>query len=342
MNLGKVLYFVCMILGVWSDTECPNVVSTEDRRQNKTVVRLVQYNIEWMFLDYYEASNCPGDGCTWKNETEVNIHMDHVVKVVQELNPDIINFCEIEGCDELNKMREILGDDTYMPYLKKGKDTATGQNVGMLTRIDPITSLYRTEEKYDYPIKDSKCGYKGNVSSTGVSKHYITEFEMGDFKVGFISAHLLALPTDEARCAEREGQAMVLQKVIYEYVEKGYEVIMLGDLNDYDGEVLDINSNEPRSRVLEILKGKDGDFANEYILYSVGEKISQEERYSDWWDSDNNCKTSSIKDYSVIDHILTTKNIQDRIVQAFMYHGYEEYCGKYDSDHYPVVVDIEF
>ena len=37
-----------------------------------------------------------------------------------------------------------------MPYLKKGTDSATGQNVGMLTRIDPLVSLYRTEEKYSF------------------------------------------------------------------------------------------------------------------------------------------------------------------------------------------------
>jgi hypothetical protein len=25
---------------------------------------------------------------------------------------------------------------------------------------------------------------------------------------------------------------------------------------------------------------------------------------------------------------------------TFIYHEYDEYCGKYDSDHYPVVVDL--
>jgi exonuclease III len=136
---------------------------------------------------------------------------------------------------------------------------------------------------------------------------------------------------------------MVLQNVISSYVQQGYEVIILGDFNDYDGEVPDINGNKPTSRVLDILKGNEGDFAaKQYLLYSVSETIAKEERYSDWWDSDNNCKTSSKKDFSVIDHILVTKNIRDHITGAFMYHGYQEYCGKYDSDHFPVVVDFEW
>ena len=66
------------------------------------------------------------------------------------------------------------------------------------------------------------------------------------------------------------------------------------------------------------------------------------DRYSDWYDSDNNCKTSSQKDYSMIDHILVTDGISKNIVDAFIYHAYDEYCGKYNSDHYPVVIDLLF
>jgi hypothetical protein len=77
--------------------------------------------------------DCPENGCIWKNTTEAQIHMDYVVKRIQTINPDIINFCEIEGCDELNMLKDKL-DLSYTPYLKKGTDNCTGQNVGMLTR----------------------------------------------------------------------------------------------------------------------------------------------------------------------------------------------------------------
>ena len=51
-------------------------------------------------------------------------------------------------------------DGSYKPYLKKGTDSSTGQNVGMLTRVDPIVSLYRTELRYDYPIQLIQNIYK--------------------------------------------------------------------------------------------------------------------------------------------------------------------------------------
>lgn len=323
----------------FADTECPYVTSAEDRRTNKNKLRIVQYNVEWLFIDYCSSSKCPGTGCTWVNQSEAETHMNYVVNVVKQLNPDIINFCEIEGCDELNMLKDRL-DSSYVPYLKKGTDTSTGQNVGMLTRIDPLVTLYRTELKYNYPLPGSKCGYTGSAGSSGVSKHYITEFKFNGYYIAFIAAHLLAIPTDSMRCAEREAQASVLQNAIFGYINRGYEVIMLGDFNDYDGTVLDVNNNKPTSRVLDILKGNQGDLAGTYELYSVAEEIVQNERYSDWWDSDNNCKTSSQKDYSMIDHVLVTDAIRKNIADVFIYHGYNEYCGKYDSDHYPVVIDF--
>ena len=325
----------------FAETECPLVTFAGDRRSDKTKLRLVQYNVEWLFIDYYSQMNCPGDGCTWKNVSEAQIHMDYVAKRIKAINPDIINFCEVEGCDELNILKDKL-DGTYLPYLKKGTDSATGQNVGILTRVDPLKSLYRSELKHNYPISGSKCGYTGPSGSSGVSKHYITEYEFGGSNIAFISAHLLAIPTDPSRCAQREAQASVLQNVIANYINNGFEIIMIGDFNDYDAEVLDVNNNKPTSQVLDILKGLKGDFAGKYQLYSAAETITQNERYSDWWDSDNNCNTASSKDYSMIDHVLVTDKIRKNIINTFIYHGYDEFCGKYDSDHYPVVIDLLF
>jgi exonuclease III len=325
---------------LYADTECPVVSSISDRRTNKNQFRLVQYNVEWLFIDYYSSANCPGNGCTWKTLTDAQTHLSYVSNILNELSPDLVNFCEVEGCDELNMV--INGSAEYKAYLKKGTDTSTGQNVGMITKLDPLVSLYRTETKVAYPISGSKCGYTGSPSTSGVSKHYITEYQFGTMKTAFISAHLIAIPTDPARCAQREAQAQVLQYIIYDYIVKGYEIILLGDMNDYDAEVLDINSDKPISKVLDILKGLDGEYKDKYTLINVATRVVQNERFSDWWDSDNNCATTSQKDYSMIDHILVTSNIYRKIINAYIYHGYKEYCGKWNSDHYPVVVDFSF
>jgi exonuclease III len=347
MGLFKLIFAPMVLLStllishistVNADTECPLVYTHNDRRSDKTTLRLVQYNVEWLFVDHYSNFDCPGTQCTWKNVSEAEEHLQYVSNVVAELKPDIINFCEVEGCDELNMVIDNLGSD-YKGYLKQGTDTGTGQNVGMITKIDPDINLYRSEQKVAYPISGSKCGYTG-TGNAGVSKHYITEFSLGGLNIAFISAHLIAIPTDPARCAQREGQAQVLQNIVYGYVQKGYEIIVLGDMNDYDNEVLDLNSDRPLSRALDFIKGLDGDKKGLYTLANVAIKVPQVERYTDWWDSDNNCNTNSIHDYSMIDHILVTDGIMNKIKDVFVYHGYSEYCGKMNSDHYPVVVDL--
>jgi exonuclease III len=333
--------FILLFVSCLSDKECPVITTIEDRRTNKNSLRLVQYNVEWLFIDYYKPMDCPGSGCTWKNTNDALIHMNYVNQVINYLNPDILNLCEVEGCDELNMVVSNLSSaNNYKVYLKQGTDSATGQNVGLITKIDPLINLYRTEEKVEYPILGTKCGNSTISGVEGVSKHYITEYLINNVNIALIGAHLLAIPTDPNRCVQREAQAQVLQNIIFKYIEVGYEIIVIGDMNDYDNEVLDINMHKPISRTLDILKGLSGTNAGKYELTNVAYRIQQDYRYSDWYNSDNNCNTSSKLDLSMIDHILVTKNIDKKITDIFIYHGYNEYCGKWNSDHWPIVIDL--
>jgi exonuclease III len=298
----------------------------------------MQFNTEWLFIDYYAASDCPGNGCTWKNQTEAETHLTEIQSVINKLNPDILNICEIEGCDELNQLIRGLSSD-YKPYLIKGKDTSTGQNVGMLTKVDPIVDLYRSEERVTYPIPGSQCGYTGDPIETGVSKHYITEFSINEIKVALIGAHLIAFPTDPLRCSEREAQATILQNVVINYVKKGYEIVVMGDFNDFDSDPLDANDNKPISKVLDILRGKTT--TELYLLENSAINIPKEERYTDWWDKNSDC-ASTMSEFSMIDHVLISQGLVGKISSVSIYHAYQEFCGKYDSDHFPVIVDFSF
>ena len=349
MNLLQLFALLLSVFYARPDVDCPLVPTTPVVSSNKTGrFRLVQYNAEWLFADYYAPMNCPGSGCTWQNETEATTHIQYVGKVVSHLNPDIINICEVEGCDELNLLCQEVSkngenDAEYQMYLKQGTDSATGQNVGLLTKLSPLSNLKRTEERMTYPLEGSQCGYTGVSGTVGVSKHYITEYEFYGRPTLFIGLHLLAYPEDATRCAERESQAQIIQNVIAEYVGNGRvesgEVIVLGDLNDFDGRVLDANRNMPTSRVLDILKGLDGEHKGKYELRSAAEKIPQVERFSDWWDENGDC-VSTGDEFSMIDYVLVTPFLFEKIERVWVYHGYDEFCGKYDSDHYPLVVDF--
>ena len=337
------LVLLILILTLSSTYTASAIDDQLDRRSNSKSLRIVQYNVEWLFLDYDRNSDCPGNGCTWKTESEAKIHLSHLVNVINKLDADIINLCEIKGLHELDYLLKSNISNDYNSYMKKGTDTATGQNVGIISKLVPIVDLYRTEDRLGFPMPNSKCGYVGNGKSqtTGVSKHYITEYAIGNMKIAMIGAHLLAIPTESERCAKREAQATILQSIISQYILNKYEIIVLGDLNDFDGNVSDANNNAPNSQVLDILKGKSITTQKElYKLYSIAQFIQQNKRYTGWYDKNKDCK-SSPSELSMIDHILVSENIKNNITKAFIYQEYDQFCGTYNSDHYPVVIDID-
>jgi endonuclease/exonuclease/phosphatase family metal-dependent hydrolase len=314
----------------------------------KTSITLMQYNAEWLFLDHYDTFDCPGTQCTWANLSQAETHMSYVSDVVALLSPDILNVCEVEGVNELNQLANQSasgGGHKLDPYFVQGTDTATGQNVGMLSNIVPKVMPYRVEARATYPIEGSKCGYTGPPGDTGVSKHYITELDLFGHSVMMISAHLIAIPTDAERCAKREAQAVVLQSIVdvYQADQPDLEFILMGDFNDYDSEVSDRNGNVPTSKVLSILKGIDGPTPYAEPLVNLASMVDAPERYTDWWNSDGDCATNDPEhDLSLIDHILVSPSLAKHVAKVFVYHGYPEYCGKYDSDHYPLVVQFDF
>jgi exonuclease III len=267
--------------------------------------------------------------------------MNSLAKVVGDLKPDILNLCEVEGCYELSQLNALL-NNSYTPYLIYGTDSSTGQNVGLLSKITPIANLQRTATTHSYPIAGSKCGYTGSPGSAGVSKNYYTTYKIGEMTVHLVGTHLLAYPTDVARCASREAQASVLQELIVTLLANPSDgLILMGDLNDFDAQVPDLNNDKPISSVLSVLKGLSGTYAGQYELKSVASLVSQDQRYTDWWDKNDDC-SSTLSEMSMIDHFLVTPNLVDKITKVSFPHPYPETCGTTNSDHYPIVVDFVF
>jgi len=71
-------------------------------------------------------------------------------------------------------------------------------------------------------------------------------------------------------------------------------------------------------------------------------QVLQEQRFSEYWDANADCVVQSTE-FSMIDHILMTKNLYSIATNAFSYHAYPHSCegNTYNSDHDPVVIDFE-
>ena len=314
-------------------SQCPSS-NYKDNRLTASTWSLVQYNVEWLFTEPY--SSCPGI-CTWNTTEEEYIHLNTIKNTLSKLNADTVHLCEVQSCTQLDQVKP---SDTYTSYMIEGSDTYTGQNVGLITKINPVESLFRTETRVDYPIENSQCGYTGEAGTEGVSKHLITRFIIQNVSIYLIGAHLLSNPNDPASCAKREAQAQVLQYQIQQFIENGHEVVVIGDLNDFDGVYLDINNNKPNSQVLETLKGNVGN-ANNYTLYALSGQVLQEARFTEWYDEEPDCVVENTE-LSMIDHILVSNGLFSRIQYIEYCHIYREGCDTYQSDHYPLFVMFHF
>jgi len=163
-------------LGMAQVIQCPLAPAhPQDRRMDKSKLAIAAYNAEWLFLN---RSNCPGTGCPWKNQTEAHTHMQDVANEIAIINADIVNLAEVQDCSVLTMLNSLLTGMNYLPYLLTGTDTSTGQNVGILTRVDPTTNMQRSSYRVNYPIPTSSCNYRGSSGDSAVSKHYYATFNI--------------------------------------------------------------------------------------------------------------------------------------------------------------------
>lgn len=319
----------------------------KDRRKNKQKLRIASYNAEWLFLFGGSGSvRCPGRDCPWKDLTQAREHVLQTIQLISKLDADIIHFNEIEDCRLLHVLMDLLPDKHgYRAYLIPGTDEMTGQNVGILTRIDPLINLKRTEARKSYPVLGSTCGAsstyisysrgKKRSGTMGLSKHYLTKFQVGRLKIVWAGAHFIAHPGNLDRCVRREAQAAVLADFIANEVKDEHvEIIVTGDLNDHDDEIIGANNAAPLSSVLRILKqgGK---------LQSSASFVSDPlNRYTSWHDINGNCLDDGPSEHSLIDHVLVSPGLASRVVSAWMDHNKTVSCSQRPSDHWPIIVDF--
>jgi len=267
---------------------------------------------------------------------EAEEHLRAIAKTVASFNPDIVGIQEVENCDMLNRLITAITTvnasvNGYKPFLIQGTDTATGQNVGLITRIDPVGDTTRSENRVAYPVAGSKCGYNGS-GTTAVSKHSMTPFLINGKSYTLFNQHFIAYPTQADRCAQREGQASVMRGLINTAISANRSIIVTGDYNDYSDKVPDVANDIPNSRVMSFLRdgisftAKDKKLKALNVdptLVEVSAGIAQANRYTSIYD---------VNKLSQIDHILVSKDLN--ILSVNIPHT------ESGSDHWPLYVDI--
>jgi hypothetical protein len=249
---------------------CPlapsSVLLPVDRRRQRQRLRIGTYNVEWLFDGVDDHERVP-----WGSEAEAGRHMRAIAAEIERVDADILAVVELEGCFMLHRLmhelerrrlsdvgsigssshgggggREGEGGGVYLPLVLPGTDSATRQQLGLLSRLSPSAPLQRSSNRSTYPILGSKCSYQHRAGSkpksSGVSKHLAAVFAVeglphGHEELLVVAAHLKARPNEPRSCAQREAQASVLAQLVRsEGLERSPPrlVVLLGDLNDFD------------------------------------------------------------------------------------------------------------
>ncbi|MFN3595761.1 MAG: endonuclease/exonuclease/phosphatase family protein [Rubricoccaceae bacterium] len=257
----------------------------------------------------------------WKgNPAASQAHREAVARVIRTLDADLVVLQEAENLRALELMiAEGLMDMGYTPHLVPGTDTFTRQNIGMLSRV-PLEAQGRTDERA--PVAGSSDTY-------GVSKNMWARFSLGGTPVTVIGVHFLAQPDNRARKPQREAQAEVIRRLVAREAAAGREVIVAGDFNDFDDEILDRRGSEPITDVLATIK-------RGAALRNVMAEVPRARRFTALWDRNDNNRVDE-GELSAIDHILLSPGLYRRLREVHYVHAHDP---RVVSDHFPIVVTL--
>ena len=287
-------------------------------------VRVATFNGEFLF---------DGDGdegqatFPWKGSPEAaRAHRDAVAEVVRTLDADLVLIPETENLATLERMvEESLSDLGYEAVLVDGRDSFTGQDVGLLSRL-PVEEAGRTDERVRVGVTDQLYGVSKNLWAR-------VTFPDGT-PVTVVGVHFLARPDALDRRDRRNAQAEVIRQLVAQEVAAGRQVIALGDFNDLDESVLDRRGSVPITDVMATVKAA-GPGPEDDLVNVLGD-VAQAERFTSFYDRNRDGRFDP-GEFSAIDHVLLSPGLYRRVLDVRYVHAHDP---REVSDHFPIVVTL--
>lgn len=279
------------------------------------------------------------------------LHLERIAAVIETLNPDILNLVEVTSRETLDQLVEILhekGLTNYRGYHVESNDTYTELDVALISRYQPdliegeaIRTFFSEANDPTWRKSYRFTDYQGKPSqrTTSISRNCLYFFTIGGHKLAFLGLHLKANPQNEYANAKRSAEAEIAQRILKTKVlPLHYIPIVLGDINDYDADVLDRDETRSTSTdVLRKLKDFDRTSGGDELVNVAELIVRQSDRFTSHWDWNENGAHDGEDVYTMIDHILLGKQLLPFVKRVFISHS----VSIDTSDHYPIVLDLE-
>ncbi len=339
--MTRSLFLYAAMMFAFADLLASNIAAAE------RPLRIVAFNVEC--LQSLDGRDTRIPRYRWKYARQR--HIEKVADVIETLDPDVICLVEVTSKAALDAVVNVLhekGMTGYAGYHVESQDQFTGFDVAFITRHkpdtiegEPIRLIYSPADddtwREDFTFVDREGETK--EWSAGVRRHALMCATIGETKIGFLGLHLKSDPSDDYSNARRTAEAKVAQRIIErEIVARGYQPVVLGDLNDYDPDVPDRDvSRSTRTDVIGTIKDFDGSQSGAE-LWNTGAMIRRvADRYTSHWDVNENGAADIGDVYTTIDYILVPTAWTPHVKRSFVCRLTELNT----SDHWPIVVDVE-
>ena len=197
-------------------------------------VRAMTINTQWLWTPFDKQVDGSLKHLKDMSEKKYLDEVSFYAKQIIARNIDVVALSEIENEHVANDVVQHLNHesgDTWNAYFMQGRDTATGQDVAILSRLPYVTDSKTT---FNFPSGFISGAGKAKKLSKIVGALFLVETSTDKKTVGVITAHLLSKRNEtKKKSLDREKQALGLRKAIDKFKQGTDALIIMGDFNDY-------------------------------------------------------------------------------------------------------------
>lgn len=204
-------------------------------------IRVMTINAEWLWTPFDNRVDGSLSHIRDMPEKEYLEEIAFYAKLVRDQEIDILALSEIENEQVAQEVSQAIGKD-WRAYFKQGLDTATGQDVAILSRLDYVEGSLT---HFNFPLGKMHARDRGKK----ITKLVGAQFWVDQRKIGVITSHLLSKRNENRHKAEnRQRQAHALAYAIEQFSKDTDHLIVMGDFNDtLDSPTLTILMQTPLS-----------------------------------------------------------------------------------------------
>jgi predicted extracellular nuclease len=180
-------------------------------------LRILEINTEFLWDDDGDNEGMIVD--KYITSSDYNRELSYYAGLIEDVNANIVGLVEIEGCHVAHDLAAKLGSGWNVGCME-GRDSYTGQDVGVVTRFD-VRSV------------DNFRGFKSFSRGRKLTASKVVGVSLSSFDKNYyvVVAHLISKRSDNDE--KRLKQAESIYVGVKELARGHDAVVVMGDLNDF-------------------------------------------------------------------------------------------------------------